>query len=224
MPPGRLLAERRDVKLVAQSGAEAEQALTAAHRSLLRERGVQFDFPDYAPPPPPQIPSWLEALARLLELLGPVLKWVFIGGLVLAAALVLFFIGRELFYARMPKRKPKVTKEAEDDWRPTEQAARTLLDDADRLAAEGRFDEAVHLLLFRSIEDISARRPRLVRPALTSRDLARAEGLPGEARRAFSAIAAAVERSFSGGRAVDAAGFTECRRAYEAFALPGAWR
>jgi len=208
---------------VAQSGAEAEQALAAAHRSLLRERGVQFDFPDYAPTPP-QTPSWLEALARLLEALGPGLKWIFIGGLVLAAALVLFFIGRELLYARMPKRKAKTAGEAADDWRPTEQAARTLLEDADRLAAEGRFDEAVHLLLFRSIEDIAARRPQAVRPALTSRDLARAEGLPGEARRAFSAIAAAVERSFFGGRAVDAVGFTECRRAYEAFALPGVWR
>jgi len=32
-----------------------------------------------------------------------------------------------------------------------------------------------------------------------------------------------VEHSFFGGRAVDADGFKECRRAYEAFAFPGAW-
>jgi hypothetical protein len=209
---------------VAQSSAEAEQALSAAHQALLRQRGLQFDFPAYVPPPPPKVPGWLEPLLRLLEALGPAFKWVFIGGLALGAALLLFFLGRELIYSRLPRRKPKAPAGEDSDWRPSEQAARTLLEDADRLAAQGRFEEAVHLLLFRSIEDIAARRPRLVRPALTSRDLAGAEGLPGEARRAFSAIAAAVERSFFGGRSVDAAGFAECRRAYEAFALPGAWR
>lgn len=210
---------------MAEEGAQAEQALAAAHQALLRERGVQFDFPDYVPPTPPEWPYWLGPFARMLEAAGPVLKWLFIGGLALAAALLLFFIGRELLYARLPARKkPKATAGEDADWRPGETAARTLLEDADRLAAEGRFEEAVHLLLFRSIEDMAARRPQAVRPALTSRDLACAEGLPGEARRAFAAIAAAVERSFFGGRPVDAAGFSECRRAYEAFALPGAWR
>ena len=33
--------------------------------------------------------------------------------------------------------------------------ARAQLDDADRLAEQARFDEAIHLLLFRSIDDIA---------------------------------------------------------------------
>src|SRR3546814_10172873 len=43
-------------------------------------------------------------------------------------------------------------------------AARALLAEADALAAEGRFAEAAHLLLYRSVEDIEGRRPGLVKP------------------------------------------------------------
>ena len=209
---------------MAQAGPDAEQALTAAHKALLSRRDIQFDFPAYSPPPPPRPPGWLEPLLRLLDFLSPAANWIFVGGLAVAAGLLLFFLVRELLYSRLPGRKASKAAPEEPDWRPSEAAARTLLEDADRLAAEGRFDEAVHLLLFRSIEDIAQRKPGLVRPALTSRDLARAEALPATARSAFAAIVAAVERSLFGGRAVDAAGFAQCRRAYEDFALPSAWR
>ena len=66
-------------------------------------------------------------------------------------------------------------------------------------------------------------RPRAVRPALTARDIARLDSLPAAARAPFSLIAEVVERSFFGGREVDAGAFAECRRAYESFALPEAW-
>lgn len=102
--------------------------------------------------------------------------------------------------------------------------ARTLLEDADKLAAAGQFAEAVHLILFRSIEDIEGKRPDLISPALTSRDIAGLEGVPERVRRTFSDIAAVVERSFFGGRAVGAEEFAACRKAYEGFAFAEAWR
>ena len=92
------------------------------------------------------------------------------------------------------------------------------------MAAQGRFAEAVHHLLFRSIEDIAKRRPRLVRPALTSRELAAADAIPGPARELCAGIARLVERSLFGGRAVDADDWASARRAYADFALPGTWR
>jgi hypothetical protein len=108
-------------------------------------------------------------------------------------------------------------------WAPEPEKARALLEDADRLAAEGRYDEAVHLLLFRSIDDLAGRRPEAVRPALTSRDLARIEAMPRPARAAFARIAEVVEKSFFGGRKVGAGEFSECRKAYEAFAFSEGW-
>jgi hypothetical protein len=78
-------------------------------------------------------------------------------------------------------------------------------------------------LLFRSIEDLDGRRPNTVKPALTSRDIARLEALPASARPAFARIAEVVEHSFFGGRPVTEAHWGECRRSYEAFAFPESW-
>jgi hypothetical protein len=48
---------------------------------------------------------------------------------------------------------------AETEWTPDRAAAIALLEEADRLAAEGRYGEAAHLLLQRSVHHIAAARP-----------------------------------------------------------------
>ncbi len=165
-------------------------------------------------------------IGRFLIWVGQGLGWVFVAGLAIALLVVLVFIAREVIRARWPdllKKKPAKPKPTSQDWRPTEAVARALLEEADKLAAAGNYAEAARLLLHRSIEEIEGRRPRLVRPALTSREISGLQDIPETARTTFAAIAAVVERSFFGGRDVDAAGFAECRRTYEAFAFPGAW-
>ena len=117
-----------------------------------------------------------------------------------------------------------VDVEEEETWAPEAAPARAWLREADALAAEGRYAEAVHHLLFRSIEDIGRRRPRLVRPALTSRELAAAEALPPPARSLFARIAGLVEHSLFGGRPVEAGDWTAARAAYADLVLPGTWR
>ena len=208
---------------VANAGSAAGDPIAAAHARMLRDTSLQFDFA--AVPPPPKPPDWLNGLGRFIDAIAPVMKYVFWVGLGLILLLIVVFIARELIGVRWPglKRKKKPAK-PEAEWRPTAEAARALLEDADRLAAEGRFAEAAHLILFRSIEEIQGRKPHLLRPALTSRDIAGLEGLPGQARVAFAGIAELVERSFFGGRPVDAEGFGQCRKAYEAFAFAEAWR
>jgi len=222
--------------VAAQSGVFAAgpepspAALRDAQSQLMRDPSLQFSF-NKAPPPPPQIhlPPWLEAmlrwLAKVFGWVGQGLGWVFIAGLVIALLIVLGFILREFIRARWPdlfKRK-RPGKTEPQDWRPDAAVARALLDEADKLAAQGRYAEAARLILHRSIEEIEGRRPRLVRPAFTSREIAGLPEIPEAARTTFSAIAAVVERSLFGGRGVDAAAFAECRRTYEAFAFPGAW-
>jgi hypothetical protein len=211
--------------------APSQEALRTAQDRLMADPSLQFSF-DKAPPPPPDthLPHWLEvvlrAIGQFIVWIGQGLGWVFIAGLTAALLIVLAFIVREFIRARWPnllKKKPAKLKVARPDWRPTEAVARALLDEADRLAAAGAYAEAARLLLHRSIEEIEGRRPRLVRPALTSREIGGLQDIPETARTTFAAIAAVVERSFFGGRDVDAAGFAECRRTYEAFAFPGAW-
>src|SRR6185436_91530 len=155
--------------------------------------------------PPPQLPQWLLAFFRFLASLQPVFEVLFWAGVAVLVALILYFIGRELvrYYAK-PAAGGAAASENMPSWRPPIARAKALLAEADRLAAQGLYAEAVHVLLFRSIEDIDARRPRTLTPALTSRDILALKEIPATARRAFARIATMVEWSFFGGRALNA--------------------
>ncbi|SNS92621.1 protein of unknown function [Sphingomonas laterariae] len=198
-----------------------EADFSAAHDRLRADPAIQFDMPAITPPDPP--PEWL---IRLLKATGPYAEYIAWGLLILAGTALLYLIARHLLANGLPfARRGKMEAEAaEPEWRPEAGPARQLLAEADALAAAGRYAAAVHLLLQRSIEEIERRRPHLIRPAFTSRDIAAANGLPGQTRRVFAGIAAIVEASLFGGREVDAAGWQKARAAYEDFALPQVWR
>lgn len=199
--------------------ANAIRDLASAHGILLDQHQLQFQFTQL---PPPKPPPWLDALIKMI---GPVAPYLFWGALALGVLTILVFATRELLHRRRePIRWRGGPMGAEPEaWRPAPEQARALLAEADSLAAQGRYEEAAHLILLRSIEDIRARRPNTVKLSLTSRDIARLPGLPPEARDIFAAIAQAVERSLFGGRGLDRDEFSHCRAAYEAFAAPGAW-
>lgn len=239
MAPGRdPIAEK------GQDAAGAADRLAAAHEALKADSSIQFSLPPE--PPPPQPPQWLrnafEWLGDVLSPVGRFFQWIgsfmpdapyarILLWTVLAAAALGFAI---MVYRRirdgewrLPGRRRPVGVEVEgeeESWAPEDAPARSWLREADALAAQGRYAEAVHHLLFRSIEDIGRRRPRLVRPALTSRELAAAEALPPPARGLFARIAGLVERSLFGGRPVEAADWTAARTAYADLVLPGTWR
>jgi hypothetical protein len=202
----------------ASAGQTAEQELAAAHAALLKTPGIQFDFTEYKEPPPPE---WLDGLVQFFAFIAPVMKYVLWGGLIIGAAMILYFILREVLPDLGPKTRLGTPA---TDWRPEAAQARALLEDADALAGQGRFEEAIHLLLFRSIEDLAGRRPGMVKPALTSRDIAELETLPPDARGAFARLARAVETTFFGGRPAGAEAFGQARRDYETFAFAPGWR
>lgn len=205
----------------------ADPALAAAHQRLLTDPNIQFELPFVSAPPTLHSPSWLtdflNAIANLFGFLGPILRVLFWVGLALVAAALIFVIVRSLMGVSWPTRKRKVATTAEPEWRPDATRARVLLEDADKLAVEGRYAEAAHLLLHRSLDHVRDFRPKALRPAVTSRELAASEDLPGAARAAFSHIAEVVEHSFFGARGVDQAAYADCRRSYEAFAFPTVW-
>lgn len=217
--------------------------MAAAHAALKADPSIQFTL--QPAPPPPEPPRWIRDFFEWLgEVLRPVARlFEWIAGfmpdapyariflwtvLAVAAAALLLMIYRRLRDGewRLPRRRRPIAAapESEEEWSPDSAPARSWLREADALAAEGRYAEAVHHLLFRSIEDIGRRRPKLVRPALTSRELAAAEALPPPARSLFARIAALVERSLFGGRAVDSGDWTAARAAYADLVLPGTWR
>jgi hypothetical protein len=199
--------------------------IEGAHNAIYADKTIQFQHVTNAVVERKEPPQWVKSLADFIADISPALGYLFWIGLALLAALFAYFIITEVMGVRFFQPKATVEKAAPTpDWQPDVREARNLLAAADALAAEGQFEEAVHLILLRSIEDIDRHRPMVVRPALTTRDIAAIEVLPDRARPAFMRIASAVERTlFAGGR-IDREEFGHCREAYAAFALPAGWQ
>jgi hypothetical protein len=209
-------------------GSAAERAAVdgrfeAAHRALIADKSIQFDF-TRVQPRQPKLPEWLQALGRFLEWLSPAFPYLFWGAVILAVLTILYMVLTNVDGFEWPwRRGRKRTATVIDEWRPEETAARALLAEAETLAAQGRYAEAARLLLLRSVEDIARRLPQFLKPSLTARDIAAAEALPVAARPAFDAIARVVEVSAFGSRSVNEAAWAECRAAYARFATPSTW-
>ena len=191
-----------------------------AHRRLLADGSIQFDLPAFEPP---VTPAWLRALAEFFQAIMPVLKVLFWIALAAGILFLIYSLVLRLSGTDWPWRR-KAQDTEDQSWRPDEAPARALLSEADALAAQGRYSEAAHLLLFRSIEDIDSRRPDLVRPAFTSRDIAALPALPSRPRSAFARIALLVERSLFARRPLAEGDWRDCRTAYEEFAFAEGWR
>ncbi|MBI1210366.1 MAG: hypothetical protein GC190_02800 [Alphaproteobacteria bacterium] len=206
------------------AAAVSSESFEAAHRHLLKDSSLQFKF---AVPPPQQPPSaWLKALGEALQALAPFLNVIFWGGVALIAAYILYIILREII-ARLPgppKPAAVTTPQSKPKFKPTQAQAQALLEEADRLAREGRYSEAARVLLHRSINDIEDAFPNLVMPSLTAREIGRLEPLSARGRDVFALIARAVERSLFGGRTLDADDFAACRSAYVDFVFGAAQR
>lgn len=199
----------------------SDGVLEAAHQRLLSHHNLQFDFAPYVAPAQKPLPPWFEMLGRLFKAAAPVVEWVFWGAVAAAVLLILYLVARELGFVRWRTKGKRPA--ATFNYQPDAATARALLADADALAAEGRFAEAVHVLLQRSIDDMRQRRPRAIAASLTSRDIENLPALPAQVRPAFAAMARLVEHSLFGGRPVGQPDFALARSAYEDFALPGAW-
>ena len=200
-------------------------AFSEAHRALLSDGAIQFDLPMRPPPPPPQPPpAWLEWLMSFFGGDHPILRVLLWGIAALAVAAIVWLIVLRLRGSEWPWKRQQGRVEVDEDWRPGEVIARTLLARADELAAAGRYSEAAHLLLYRSIEDVDERRPELIRKSLTARDIAGLPAIPERPRGAFSRIAMLVERGIFARRELAEPDWRECRTAYEEFAFAEGWR
>ena len=212
-----------------QSANTLPQDFVAAHGRVVADKTLQFSLNVMPKIEPPAWVKWLDAVLKpianglkwFFDAFGPVGLYLFWGLVAAALGLVLFLILRALGYVEWSRRK--VEDDTDVEWQPAEAPARKLLAEADALAAEGHYEEAAHLLLLRSFEDIDARRPTLLKPAITAREMAQSAALPATARTTFAQIARHVEASLFGGAKLDADRWAECREAYKRFAFAGDW-
>lgn len=189
----------------------------------MREAG-DIQFAPLAPDPPREPSPWLKSLGEFLEwLLSPLGRvlgesWSLIERLLLvAAALALVWLVWVLVWPLWKARKARRAASAPNA-PPAHAEAIALLEDADRLAAQGLFAEAAHLLLRRSVGQIASARPDWLSPASTAREIGALNGLPDGARTAFATIAGLVERARYALRPLDAEDWQAARAAYASFA------
>lgn len=231
MPPGAGRATFRRVGTVtASQDAEAGAQAWKAARAM-----SDIQFAPVAEPKidPPQLPEWLRnfgewldrviawAMRALGELLAPLARLLPGWSTVQVALLVLAAVGVAWIFVvvvvpllRRPRAAP-----APAGWVPERGAALALLEDADRLAAEGRYGEAAHLLLQRSVHQIATARPDWLSPSSTAREIGALRELPATARTAFGIIAREVERSLFALRGIGQDDWRRAREAYTSFAL-----
>ena len=209
----------------------AQDNFDEAYAALLEGEQLQFKRPFEEVETPREFrepPAFFRWLGNLFATLGPVFQILFYIGIIAIAAAVLYFVITQIPKIRLRKMRIRKDDDAADDHvistvRPDQKKARSWLEEADALAKEGKFSEAVHLILFRSIEDIQSKQKQRIPTALTAREIERLEGLPERPRNALRPIIALVEQSFFGGHKLDAESWASARASYEDFAFGEAW-
>lgn len=212
------------------SGAASSADAVRNWQAVRASRDIQFapvKVPQIKPPQNNWFTHLLEAIGRFLARIftaigeafgvsGTVILWI----MAAIGALLILWLLWALLRPVLSFRWNKRSKEAEEpEWAPDRGEAQALLEEADRLAGEGRYGEAAHLLLKRSVEHIASARPHWLGPASTAREIAGLPALPERARGAFAAIAERVERSLFALRQLDLADWQAARAAYADFAL-----
>jgi len=87
--------------------------------------------------------------------------------------------------------------------------------EADDLAREGHYGEAMHVLLFKSLNEIRRQLGVSFAVSLTSREILRRIQLSDIGRNALAAIIVSVERTYFGGRPASQADYSDCRSNFD---------
>jgi hypothetical protein len=182
----------------ADAGGTDGETVRQSRDRVLADGSYQTERPQPEELPkiePFTIPPWL----------AEILYWAILAGV---AALVLFFLGSlalDLLRNRAGL-KPNRDHAAEGPLRvetpPAEPRVldRATLAEADRLAAEGRFSEAIHLLLLVALARLQRELGPRVAPAMTGRELLHLPALPGATVEPLTRMVRLSEINHFGGR------------------------
>lgn len=223
--------------LPAGTGARAEtapQAATDAARAVLANPTLQTTFPGAKPPaapevekpdlapkssPPPPPPPKIEAAPPAPPPsvadqgggfdIGQFLLVAAVIGLVLV---ILYLLSRRK--SETPERVPTAVA-AQVAARPADPAPPpSPIEEAERLAALGRYSEAIHAILLRLLHDLRLAGGPVPATSTTSREILREASLPERFKGGLSVLVGAVELCHFGGRPADQRLFQHCAEAY----------
>lgn len=179
-----------------------------------------FEVPDEVPDVPFDLPDFSPRSFEPSEASGvsEALLWVLAAVFGVALIAVVAREGARFARRRAVKKKKKRALARGDGLDLATAAAERLpasLAEALALARQGRFEEAIHVLLRGALGYLHALSDFSLEPALTSREVLVRAPLARDTRGAFEDLVMTVEVSLFGGMPVDAEDFERCRRSFE---------
>lgn len=185
-----------------------------------------YDAHDYQTEMPHEEPPEVFQPLVIPDLVKEIIRIVLITLLVVGGLLLLFFLVNAFptLRERLKRRTPgpveiggaPIASDADRE------RLELALSEADRLARQGAYGEALHLLLLYCLSEMRRRFGLGLPPALTSREILGLSVLPEIRRTGLSVIVSAVEVSHFGGRPVDETTYQLCRQRCEDVVLGGA--
>lgn len=202
------------------SRAASPEAVAEAVEQVYAPGNYQTELPKEAPPEAPREPWELPDAVR--EIVA-IVFWTLV---VVGVLLLLFYLANALPSLQAALGRRKQGSDGGGGGAVATDADRERLDvalaEADRLAGQGAFGAALHLLLLYCLNELRRRFGLSLPPAFTSREIVTAAGLPEIRRDGLKVIVSAVEVSHFGGRPVDADTYRLCRARCEDVVLGGA--
>jgi hypothetical protein len=174
-------------------------------KQSIQKWGLQTEIPNQAVEPPSD--------PLQFHLSPEVLRFLLWSAVIVGVAVILWSLRDNL---PIFSRSRKITAPAGV---PASAAQSSRLDaaqvEADDLARQGHFGEAMHVLLLKSLDELRRQLKISFAVSLTSREILRRVQLSEVGRRALADIILAVEQVYFGGRAVGASDYSDCRNKFD---------
>jgi hypothetical protein len=192
---------------VAPLAAQTPADIARATRGLAVALDLQTEFPSAKPEEPASLNLLSPDVARLL-------LWI---AVIAGAGALAYFIRDVLpvFGLAGQPRWDDPGDVAENSGHGVNAAARVA---ADELADQGRFVEAMHVLLLQGLDEMRTRLDLRFADSLTSREIVTRSSAPADAKTALREIIQWVERAYFGDHPADRSDYDACRRSFLALA------
>ncbi len=180
-------------------GSPDETATAELAQNILSDAAYQTERPE-GESEPTRVPVSLGAFATLL--------------LYIAAAVAIILIAAWVVREFLKGATDSAVDSAGQTGFDADGGGGNLLTDPEHLAGQGRYEEAIHMLLLVAIRHLGGNLPVPPSPASTSRELLRALPMAAERREALGFLVRQVELSLFGGWRVGEDEYARCRKQF----------
>jgi len=148
--------------------------------------------------------------------LSPIFSMLMWALLIAGGLILIFYVARELGRGRKDRVRASDPAIAEEPV-PVEAQLDAPLEDADRLAREGKYAEAIHTLLLRTFQELAKAASSRVSAHLTSREILASIPMLTDGRDALGELVAVVELTWFGDDVPGEPEWLRCRAQFDRF-------